>query len=164
MRFNVEIKVEGQRELVRGFNQVAEISRDFRPVWQEIKPLIFQIERELFNSEGASGKSGKWRSLTTEYSEIKQKKFGSKSILKGSEALFKSLTSDTSDTIFETSEDELVFGSSLPQFRGHLKGNSKTNLPIRKPIDISDRDRERIGRAGRKNLVDRIRKIGFEIE
>ena len=159
MRFNVEIQVEGQRELIRGFNQLAEEFRDFRPVWKDIKPILFDIEKKLFDSEGGSGKSGKWKSLTKPYSEIKQKRFGNKKILEASGKLRKSLTSDTSDTIFETSKDELIFGSKLPEFRGHFKGNSKTNLPVRKPVDISDRDKERLGRAGRKSLVERIKKI-----
>jgi phage gpG-like protein len=155
MRFGIEIQSSGEAALIRGFNQIEETFRDMRPVWKDVKPVLFDIEKKLFDSEGGTGKSGKWKSLTKGYSEIKQTKFGNKKILEASGKLRKSLTSDTSDTIFEGNQTDLEFGSKLPQFRGHMKGYK--NLPVRKPVDISDQARERIGRTVRKSLLSRIK-------
>jgi phage gpG-like protein len=157
MRFGIEIQSSGEAELIRGFNQIEEVVRDMRPVWKDVKPVLFDIEKKLFDSEGGTGKSGKWKSLSKSYSEIKQKAFGNKKILEASGKLRKSLTSDTSDTIFEGNQTDLEFGSKLPQFRGHMKGYAAKNLPVRKPVDISDQARERIGRTVRKSLLSRIK-------
>lgn len=163
-RFQTQITVDGLPELQRGFNQVEQELRDLTEVFQDLKPDLFQIEKQLFDSEGASGEHGKWPALSASYAPIKQKAVGIKPILQFTGGLKSDLTSDTSHTIFEVSKDELVFGSDRPQFKAHMRGNPKKNLEPRPPIDLTEKDKQGLGRKMRKSLTEKIKKTGFKVE
>lgn len=161
-KLGFKIEVEGEEALRRGFYKVIETVEDFTPIWSAVKKEFFAIERELFASGGASGASGRWKPLSKAYEEQKINKYGTFALLAGtlraSDAMYKSLTKETGDTIFETDKQNLTFGSSLPQFRGAMKGNPSKNLSQRKPVDLTDADKRRISRVMRENLIPYIKK------
>jgi phage gpG-like protein len=156
----LSVEVEGKAELSAELMAVDEIISDFSPVWKGVQQEFFEIEREQFESEGAKGTTGAWKELSAAYSEIKVRKYGNLPILQASRRLFKSLTSQTSDSIAETSKTEAVFGTKLEYASRHQTGGG--NLPKREPISLSARQLERLANKLTGSLIDRLRRTKFE--
>lgn len=149
------VTVDGEDQLIRSFNRLRAIPEDMTRVWNQVRPVFFAIEREQFRTEGAAGRSGKWKSLSSPYKEIKRKEFGDLPILQRTKALVRSLTGNTPDTISITGPSEAFFGTSLDRGRYHQRGNSR--LPQRKVIDPSDSQLRDLQKAIQRGLVNIIR-------
>lgn len=67
---NLQITVDSEK-----IKRALERARDLRPAWLAIQQKFIRIEQDLFNSQGATGKSGKWIAYSAEprYRRIKQK-------------------------------------------------------------------------------------------
>ena len=111
MRLTLE--VDGKVEFDRAFASARGHLEDLRPVWPAVERAFQKVEEEQFKSEGAKGRSGKWKPLTRKYAEWKLKKYGDKPILQRTEALYKAMTSNTGDTIVIREKDEFGYGTSL---------------------------------------------------
>mgnify|MGYP003531091743 FL=1 len=110
------IETTGQPQLIRALDNVERgfTDLDQSGIWKKVQSEFFKVEKELFDSEGASGQSGAWEKLTDNYAKVKERQFGKLPILQRSKELFKSLTSETDNTIADFKADEATFGTSLP--------------------------------------------------
>lgn len=159
MKFTVE--VEGTEQLKAEFRGVESTVSDFSPIWKGVQSEFFAIEKEQFNSEGGKGASGNWQALSPAYREIKQKRYGSKPILRATDRLFKSLTGETDDSIAQFGKTEAAFGTRLPYARRHQGGGGR--LPRREPISLSDKQKERIVKRIGKELLNRLKKSRLSV-
>jgi phage gpG-like protein len=161
-RLNFKIEVEGQAAFNRGFNEVTETISDLTPIWKPVQREFHKIEREQFESEGSKGASGQWQQLSQPYEQIKLEKYGSKPILEATGRLKRSLTEENSDSIAEFGRQDAAFGTSVPYGRFHQKGNDR--LPARAVISLSDRQKERLARAMRREIVSLLKRSALKIE
>lgn len=159
-RLNLKFEAD-KSEFNRGFNKLENTLDDFSPVWKEVQTEFYKIEREQFDSEGRAGESGKFKPLSPAYERVKQAKFGSVPILTASGRLYKSLTSETSDSVVITNKQDAAFGTNLPYAQAHQKG--ARNLPQRKPIDISSKQQNRLLRTIKKSLLPYLRQTGLKV-
>lgn len=149
MRFTFE--VDGKKEFDRSFNRVRDHIEDLRPVWDGLEKIMYQIEGEQFKSEGAKGRSGKWKDLSKDYAARKAIDYPGKSILVRTGRLESSLTSKTGDSILIKEKQEFGFGTSLFYAVYHQTGTSK--MPARPPISFADEQRMQMTKAIQKGLL-----------
>src|SRR4051794_35315537 len=109
----LSFEILGVKEFDRAFHRLDEHLSDFRPTWPLVTAAIQRIESEQFKSEGAKGRSRKWKPLTRNYAEAKRKKYGDKPILERTGALMRSLTTTTEDTVLIEQPLEYGFGTRL---------------------------------------------------
>lgn len=161
VRFRVE--VDGVEQFDRAFNRLDRLD-DFRPVWPRVIQEFYSIEREQFATEGAAGESGKWAPLSKAYAKYKQANYPDMPILQRDQELVESLTDpEAFGAILRPSQDELVIGTSVPYALAHQRG-SRTGLPKRPPISLSERQKLRLQKAIQEGLVRFIRDSGFNVE
>lgn len=146
----VSIKVEGVDQLDKAFKDLVLGCSDFRPYWGDVQKEFFAIEKAQFDSEGAKGRSGKWKPLSTKYAAIKLAQYGNKPILQRETDLYNSLTRKTSDTVFEPKKQELVLGTSDKKGMKHQKGGRR--LPKREPISITTEQSKKLVEPIKKGL------------
>jgi phage gpG-like protein len=143
------LEIQGVKELDRAFNRIDDHVTDFRPTWPMVTAVIQRIETEQFKSEGAHGRSGKWKPLTRKYAEAKARKYGSKPILERTGALVRSLTTTSEDTILVEQPLEYGFGTRL----FYMPFVNKER-PV---MSLTDADRELIVKETQKGLIKQIR-------
>lgn len=153
MRLTFEI--DGKAEFDRAAQGVSEHLSDLRPVWPEVKRSIQRIEREQFASEGAKGRSGKWKPLSRAYAQRKGKRYGAQPILRASGKLERSLTGETADTILIEEPLEFGFGTRLFYAVFHQRGTSK--MPAREVFSFSEQQRTDLMKGLQKGLLKVIR-------
>lgn len=154
MRFTFE--VEGKAEFDRSFNRVRENISDLRPVWDRIERAFNRIEDEQFKSEGAKGRTGRWKPLSRRYAERKAVEFPGMPILQRSGRLYKALTGKSSDAVVVKTKEEFAIGTNLFYAAFHQTGTSK--MPAREPISFSDDSRRTLTKEIQKGLLEIIRK------
>lgn len=159
---NFKFEVEGKTQFNRSFSRADLVISDLRPVWDEIRNEFFDIQREQFKSEGGAGSSGQWKPLSTKYARLKNKKYPGKTILRRTDKLFKSLTSNTSDSIYIPKKDEVAMGTSVKYAKYHHNGSGR--LPQREVISFSNRQRNRLTKKIQAKLISEMRKTGFKTE
>jgi hypothetical protein len=162
MSIRFKLEVLGETQFDRAFDRADLAITDFSDTWDEVRDEFYAIEREQFASEGAAGESGKWQKLSSPYEEIKSKKYPGKGILRRTDAMYKALTSHTSDSIFEKSKDEMAIGTSLPYPILHQKGAGK--LPEREPVSFSQTQKRRLQKRIQLSLLEQVKKAGFETD
>lgn len=152
MSVKITIDVEGEQAVINAFQKVERGILDLRQLgtWKWVASEFYKVEKAQFGSEGSAGKSGKWKSLTSPYKEIKAKKWGDQPILQASGRLYKSLTANGADSVYEESNLELTLGSSLPYAGYHQKGTRK--MAARPPISLNDEQITQITKPIQKKL------------
>jgi phage gpG-like protein len=157
----ITLIVEGEAEFDREFVRLDATFSDLTPIWPDVRDKFWEIEEQQFDSEGSAGRSGKWKRLSKRYEVQKIARYGAGlKILQATGDLKSSLTGQTSDTIYRTSKDEIMIGTSLPYARHHHQGAGR--LPQRKPIDLSERQREGLMKTIQGSLVKQIRRgVGY---
>lgn len=157
----ISLIVEGEVEFDREFARLDAVISDLRPIWPDVRDKFWDIQEIHFNSEGSSGRSGKWKKLTKRYNEQKIARYGpGLKILEATGDLKASLTGQTGDTIYRTSKDEIAIGTALARGRWHHIGAG--NLPVRKVIDLSDSQRTELMKVIQGALVKQIRRgVGY---
>ena len=153
--------VEGEAEFDRTFSRFDSVINDLRPIWPDVRDKFWQIEKQQFDSEGSAGRTGRWPKLSKRYEARKIARYGTGlRILHATGDLRASLTGQTSDTIYRTTKDTIEIGTTLPYARLHHIGAGR--LPIRKPIDMSERQREELMKTIQVSLVKLIRRgVGY---
>lgn len=147
----ISIKVEGIEKLDSALQKMVLGCHDFRPYWKDVQKEFFEIEKRQFDSEGAKGRSGKWKPLSPKYAAIKQKQYGSKPILQRETDLYKSLTRNTGDTIFNPKKESVELGTSTPYAMAHQKPKKKGRVK-REPISITDEQAKQLLMPIKKGL------------
>lgn len=153
MRFSFEI--DGKAQFDRAFNRIGEHISDLRPVWGEVERVFYAIEEAQFKSEGAKGRSGKWKQLTRPYARRKAQQYGVQPILRASGKLESSLTGNTGDSILIQKEQEFGIGTRLFYAAFHQRGTEK--MPAREPISFADDQRTDMQKGIQKGLLKIIR-------
>jgi phage gpG-like protein len=159
----IALVVEGETEFDRTFARADAAFSDLRPIWPDVRDKFWEIEKEQFDSEGASGRNGKWKRLSKRYAIQKEQRYGpGLKIMYATGDLRGALTSQTGDTVYQPTKDEIVIGTSLPYARFHHVGSGR--LPIRKLIDLSDRQRNELMKTIQVSLVRELRKgVGYTL-
>lgn len=127
---NFTITIEGAKELKHSFDYVEQRLVDFRQLgtWKAVAREFYKIIKAQFDSEGGSGRSGKWAPLTPKYAAIKAKKYPGGSILVATGALRASLTSGGPNAIYEESSQELTIGTKDQKAGFHQYGRKKREI------------------------------------
>lgn len=162
MAVNVSLQVEGQNVLDFQFRAAAKSIEDLSGAFEAAHKVFLNAEADNFQSENATGKSGKWKPLSAAYEKRKVAKYGTFALLAGievaSEALYKSLTRKTGDSVKEIEPLNAKFGTTLPYAKAQHFGVSSKNLPARPLIDLSDEQLKEMKKEMRKEIVGEIKR------
>jgi phage gpG-like protein len=154
--------VSGHRELDRAFNRVDKFISDFRNVWPAITDIFYAAEEKLFDSQGATGASGKWAPLSRAYKKFKDVAYPGQPILRRDDTLYESLTSpDGLDSIYRAEPLMLTIGTKAPHARAHQHG---LKVPKRSPISLTQGDKRKMQKAVQVELVKFTRDLGFQVQ
>lgn len=166
MPVRLKFEVSGEKQFDRIFQRFDEDLRDITPIADEIRDAFWDIETEQFQSGGAKGASGKWAPLSPGYEAQKIARYGTFAVIAGvlraTDAMYQSMTGQTTDTVYQKSKDQIVIGTKLARARYHQDGGG--NLPQRKVIDLSDDQRRDLTKAIQKGLVKLVRKHGVHVD
>lgn len=155
--------IQGVEVLNRAFNRVEEYISDFRLIWPNVATEIYAINREQFESEGATGASGKWAALSPAYARFKAIKFPGKPILQAEGTMMESLTDpEALGAIYRPEATVLTIGSKDPKALAHQLGLG--HLPVRPIFSFSEPQKRRIQKAIQRGLVEFTRRAGFQVE
>lgn len=162
----ISLIVDGKPEFDRVFRRIDANFSDLTPVWETVRDEFRVIMADQFQSGGAAGASGKWKPLSKKYEAQKINKYGTFALLAGvliaSEALYKSLTRETSDSVVEIQKDGIAIGTSLPYAKYHQRGGGR--LPQRKIIDFSEKQKTGMMKKIQKTMVSMMRKDKIPVE
>ncbi len=140
----ISIEVEGEQQVSRNILRVADRVRDARPGFKAVARYLQSVERSQFDSEGRTG-SGGWAPLKERTLAVKRAKGLDPRILRAENNLRASLTNRTHpDHVERFSSDEMFFGTSDKKAVHHQHGAPRANVPQRKVIDLSERNRRAI--------------------
>lgn len=138
----VDVEVDGVLETVHALEKVERGVVDFRQLgtWDAVQSEFYKIQKEIFDTEGGAGASGKWAALSSPYAEIKQKKYGSQPILQATGRLYREMTTEAG--VAEKKEQEIVLGSQLPYGGIHNRGGGR--VPQRRILDLKEEHQKRL--------------------
>jgi phage gpG-like protein len=147
--FNIEI--EGMRELLASFKTVEEGMIDFRQLgtWKAVQSEFYKIEKDIFGSEGASGKTGKWKALSPAYAKVKQKRYGPLPILQATGAMYKQFTSDAGN-VTQTAQ-EMTFRFSQPAGY-HMSKAARKKMPYRSSMEFTEAQEKQLMKPVQEKL------------
>lgn len=156
MPLTVQVKKNGN--LWIGRSKTAEIRLGAsRPAMlttmDEVYHYILVANRTHFNTRG----HGKWKPLDDDTIIRKRRDGFSGRILRATDRLFESLTSEVGakDRDVSIDEDRLDFSSTVPYGGIHDKGARSRNLPRRKPMELTSQQERHI-----TQLIKRGMKLG----
>lgn len=140
----ISFEVDGVQQTIRAFQQVERGVVDLRELgtWDWVQSEYYKVVKEVMDSEGSSGQSGRWKALTPKYAEVKRAKYGDKPILQASGEMYTSLTTSGGGAVVEKSAQEMTLGSRNPKAGWHNRGAGR--LPKRQIIDFTDEQKKRI--------------------
>lgn len=156
----ITLTIDGQDEFNRIFKRFDLVLTDLKLVWETVRDEFWRIEAEQFQSGGAAGASGKWAKLSKYTEAQKIAKYGSFALIAGplhaTEAMYKSLTRKTSDSIVDIQQNSISIGTQLFYASLHQKGSGK--LPQRKIIDFSDKQKTQMTKAIQRTMLSELKK------
>lgn len=140
MAFRVSMKVKGFDTTVDELQALQARLADLRPAWVVVRAIFYNIERELFDSNGASGAGGAWEELAD--STIRKKiaaGYSAEDILQATTALYKSLTAPNQlGSRYISLPGSLTIGTAIASSAFHDSGTE--HMPQRRPIDPTEDD------------------------
>lgn len=148
---NIRFEVEGEVLLNRSFQRVGDHLDDLRPVWETVQRDFWKIEESQFKSQGVKGAGGAWQALSRPYAKQKAQRHGAKTILRATDRLYGSLTSQTGDTLLFKEKQEFGIGTSVPYAKFHQTGGGK--LPKRAVIDFSESQKRDLSKAIQRDIL-----------
>lgn len=158
-----QLQADGVMVLDRAFNRVDQTASDMRNFAPGIAGVFYAAEDRLFQSEGASGASGKWAPLSKPYERFKSRNFPGKTIMRREDTLYNSLTDpEAPDAVYRAEREEIVFGTRDPKALAHHRGRGR--LPSRPLISLSESDKRRIQKSIQADLVRFTRNLGFQVD
>lgn len=157
---NLALQVEGQDKLLEALDELELTFKDFRPLFREAAKLFYEFEKEAFDSEGDSSAAGEWEELSPLYELIKEQRYPGKTILRRTDALYRSLTQPNArGSIRRVTETELLVGTSIDYALWHQTGTSR--MPARPVIALTDQQNRRMATFLRRGLADFVKRAGF---
>ncbi|MFA5731862.1 MAG: phage virion morphogenesis protein [Acidithiobacillus sp.] len=139
--FRLTFTVDGERQLHRSLNMIADSMDDFTDVFEKIAEDFRSTQEKVFANSGAFEGLRAWTPLTPGYRTWKMKKVGSKPILTFKGDLRKSLTTKSANHIEKITKSTLEIGTRDKKAAWHHKG--KGRLPVRKVIELSEQKNRR---------------------
>lgn len=143
------VEIEGAEELQ---HRLAEIDRrisDLTPIWGAITSKLFDIEREIFDSEGR----GQWAPLSPRYAAWKARHYPGQPLLVLTGAMRQAFTNSSGAEIVRQPQSLLVKWSTPEYAKYHQTGT--TYMPARPVLVVERQDVEAIAEVAR----DEIRKL-----
>ena len=136
MPFKLEFKLEppGEQPLRRAFVLYKRID-DLTPAWQRMIPALQDYIARRIASGGTLHNLPPFAPLSPRYARYKAKHYPGAPILVRTGRLFRSLTTNTDDTIADIQPDHFTFGTRVPYALYHQLGTRK--MPARPPIKLS---------------------------
>lgn len=133
------VEVYGDELVATELLSIGDRAVNLSPLWPEIFRRLERIEHEQFSTEGArSGEA--WPELARTTLLRKFRKGQSLDIMRATEALYLSLTGDTTASVRTSGDDWALFGSTLTQFNVQQDRNPSSSFPERLPINITEAD------------------------
>lgn len=132
----------GERQIDRRLLRLEERVIDPRPIYRFMMSTFYEWEKELFQTEGESGRQ-RWAPLKDATVKRKLKKGKRLSILQENGTLMRSLTTPSAKGSFmRVTRHGLEAGTTLPYGAIHYHGSPKTNLPRRRPVQMTAPQRQ----------------------
>ena len=157
---NTGYKIEGQDKLNDALEALELTFKDFRPLFRDAAKLFYEFEKEAFETEGESSAAGEWAELSPLYELLKEQQFPGKTILRRSDALFRSLTQPNArGSIRRVTETELVIGTTIDYALYHQTGTSR--MPARPIIALTQKQERQMATFLRKGLAEFVARAGF---
>ena len=129
-----------QTHQVVGLDQVLGGLARIDSALSSLRPFFELLGKEFYSQETTWFASEPWVGLTPAYAARKQQQFGSKPLLRATDALFKSLTEQgTAGNIHHVSDLAAEFGTS--DFKAGLHRTGTSRMPARDPFAPPDVDR-----------------------
>ena len=145
------VDVIGLDDVLARFAGVEKGMLDLRQLgaWKAVASEFRKIEAEHFAGEG---RHNRWRPLKPVYKAWKDVHYPGKPILQREGDLYESLTREGhTNHVFQESAQEMVIGTKDPKAVHHHRGTKR--MPSRKPIDLTDADKERMMKPIEQKLV-----------
>lgn len=131
--------------------QLAASVESLRPLWERFGEEFYAQEVALFNA-------APWAPLSESYAREKQKRFGSKSLLRATDVLFRSLTEQGAEgNIHQIRDLGAEFGSS--DFKAALHQSGTSVMPARPPL--ADPDVEKYETIAAEYMSEVLSNAGF---
>ena len=157
---NLGFKVEGQDQLLDALTELELSFKDFRPLFRDAAKLFYEFEKEAFDTEGESSDAGEWQELSPLYALMKERRHPNKTILRRTDALYRSLTQPNArGSIRRVTETELEIGTSIPYAIYHQVGTSR--MPARPLIALTAQQERQMATFLRRGLAEFVRRAGF---
>lgn len=113
---------------------------------------FYELQERAFATEGASS-GGRWAPLSPRYATHKASRYPGKTILRRTDALYRSLTGPFSEfSTFRLTDDEVLMATRHPAAVPHAQGTSR--MPARPPVRLRDIDRRRWLKGLQRYLIE----------
>lgn len=157
---NLGFQIEGDDRLLDKLEELELTFKDFRPLFRDAAKLFYEFEKEAFETEGDSSAAGEWEPLSPLYELIKERDYPGKTILRRTDALYKSLTQPNArGSIRRVTESELLIGTSIDYAIYHQTGTRF--MPERPVIALTERQERQMATFLRRGLAEFVRRAGF---
>jgi phage gpG-like protein len=167
--FRIQLEIEGEPQFDRVFKRVDANFTDLTPVWEVVRDEFHEIMRAQFNSGGAAGASGAWKPLSEAYKKEKVRKYGKFAtvgdILRASGDMYKTMLGRSGDSVVNIDKNSITIGAggeTGKRARYHQRGEG--NLPQRKIIDFSEKQKTDLSKKIQKKMVELMRARGVPVE
>ena len=148
MPLQTHMAIRGDLKVQSRLTQWASRAGNTIPAMKAIEVMLEEKERDLFESDGASGRHGGWDELKDSTKEQKEASGMHPEILRATDYLFASLTDgDDEFAIRDIGPGFLRFGTSLPYAAIQASGftsRAGNHVPARRPIDWTQTDRAEV--------------------
>ena len=128
MKTKISIDADDLKITLRG---ITDALTDLRPAWKDVHNIFMEFEKKVFETEGGYA-SADWEPLNPAYAAYKERTYGSKTIMRRSDRLYKSLTSAShSEHYYQSGPSFMEVGTRTLYARAHHFGYEKMGLPSR---------------------------------
>lgn len=149
----IEVTIAGDKQLERELLGIGHRAISAAPAFFAIGEFIIGETAEQFRTEGRHA-SGGWQPLQEDTILDKQRRALRPEILRATDALMKSLTvRGDQNMIFKVDADEFAFGSRLVYAGAHQNPRPTSNLPQRRPVELTHVARIRIVKLLQRFLI-----------
>jgi hypothetical protein len=149
----VIVEIPGQQDLMAAFVKLDDLYDDLSPVFEAVGEEALKDIQHKFDVGGPG-----W----PPHAESTRKKLvGPTRILRDSDTLYDSFQEGAAGNIFRVSAREGEFGSDI--FYGIFHQEGRGHNPERKIIDAKQQDEEKYNRIASEIQIERIRRLGFEV-
>lgn len=151
--FRVSLSLSGAQDVVRSFQALDVRMGDLTLAWPEVDKVFRTIVAQQFRSSGAHG-GEPWAELkpATQKDRVRHGYGPSRPILRRTDTLYRSLASQSGDTISVHHPRYYAIGSAVPYYNAHQFGSPKTNLPRRAMVQFTAADKNELLRPIRVYL------------